>query len=1155
MGFYLLSLSQFLSSILFLFHFQTTISSSNYSSPSHSCAHDQSLSLLQFKASFSINSSASGYCQHPKTESWKEGTDCCLWDGVTCEMKTGVVTGLNLACSLLYGTLHSNSTLFSLRHLRELDLSDNDFISSHISPQFGQLSNLTHLRLNFSGFAGQVPSEISLLSKLVSLDLSANYYPSLEPISFDKLVQNLTQLRELRLSSVDMSLVAPDSLMNLSSSLSSLILNSCGLQGQLPSSMGKFKHLQYLNLGENSFSGPIPYDFEQLTELVSLILSGNENDYLSLEPTSFDKLVQNLTQLRELQLSFVDMSLVVPDSLMNLSSSLSSLKLYFCGLQGKLPSSMRKFKHLQYLNLGENSFSGPIPYDFEQLTELVSLILPGNENDYLSLEPTSFDKLVQNLTQLRELQLSFVDMSLVVPDSLMNLSSSLSSLTLYFCGLQGKLPSSMRKFKHLQYLNLGENSFSGPIPYDFEQLTELVLLVLSGNQNDYLSLEPTSFDKLVQNLTQLREFQLSFVDMSLVVPDSLMNLSSSLSSLTLYSCRLQGKFPSSMTKFKHLHYLNLKYNNLTGSIPYEFEQLNELVSIDLSSNSYLSVEPNSFDKIVQNLTKLRELRLGYVNMDLVIPNSLANLSSSLSTLGLWGCGLQGMFPGNIFLLPNLQVLDLTYNDRLTGSFPSSNASNGLWLLGLSRTRISVDLGNDFFTNLKLLGVLVLRDSNIVRSNLTLIGHLSQLIRLDLASNKLGGQIPSSLKALALASSRKLTGEIPSSICNLKFLQVLDLSNNSFSGFVPQCLGNFSNSLSFLDLGMNNLQGTIVSTFSKGNNLVYLNLNGNELEGKIPSSIINCANLKILDLGNNKIEDTFPYFLETLPELHVLVLRSNNLHGLVNGPTTNDSFPKLRIFDISSNNLGGPFPTEYFYSLEALMTYDQNTVYMESNYSTSTYSMRVTWKGFETEFEKIPRALGILDFSNNNFTGEIPKSIGKLNGLRQLNLSHNSLRGQIPLSLGMLINLESLDLSSNLLTGRIPQQLASITFLAVLNLSHNQLEGAIPSGKQFNTFNASSFEGNLGLCGFPMPNCNSSEAPALQPSNFHDGDDSTFFGDGFGWKAVATGYGCGFVFGVTVGYVVFRTRKPAWLLRLVEDKWNLKARRTKKNARRNGVRKN
>ncbi|XP_061956382.1 receptor-like protein 9DC3 [Populus nigra] len=1019
MGFSPLSLSQFLSSILFLFHFHTTISSSNYSSSSHFCAPDQSLSLLQFKESFSISSSASGRCQHPKTESWREGTDCCSWDGVTCELETGQVTALDLACSMLYGTLHPNSTLFSLHHLQKLDLSDNHFNSSHISSRFGQFSNLTHLNLNYSVFAGQVPSEISQLSKLVSLDLS-----------------------------------------------------------------------------------------------------GDLNGYLSLEPISFDKLVRNLTQLRELDLSRVNMSLVVPNSLMNLSSSLSSLKLRSCGLQGEFPSSMRKFKHLQQLDLADNNLTGPIPYDFEQLTELVSLALSGNENDYLSLEPISFDKLVQNLTQLRELYLRWVDMSLVVPNSLMNLSSSLSSLTLYSCGLQGKFPSSVRKFKHLQLLDL-------------------------------------------------------------------------------------------------------RYSNLTGSIPDDLGQLTELVSIDLSFNDYLSVEPSSFDRIIQNLTKLRGLRLGYVNMPLVTPNSLANLSSSLSALSLWGCGLQGKFPSNIFLLPNLKSLDLTFNGGLTGYFPSSNVSNALWLLGLSHTRISVCLENDFFTNLKLLQVLSLRNSNIIRSNLTLLGHLTQLTRLDLAGNNLGGQIPSSLKnlvqlhslyldsnnflgripdflgnltrlenlglsnnqlsgpissqintfslrffdlsknnlhgpipssifkqenleALVLASNSKLTGEISSSICKLKFLRLLDLSNNSLSGFIPQCLGNFSNSLSILNLGMNNLRGTIFSTFSKGNNLGYLNLNGNELEGRIPSSIINCTLLQVLDLGGNKIEDTFPYFLEALPELYVLVLKSNKLQGFVNSSTANNSFFKLRIFDISNNNLSGPLPIGYFNNLEAKMTYDPNIYYV----------MAVTWEGFEIEFTKIQSTRRVLDLSNNKFTGKIPKLIGKLKAVQQLNFSHNSLTGHIQSSIGMLTYLESLDLSSNLLTGRIPVQLADLTFLAVLNLSHNQLEGPIPTGKLFTTLDQSSFEGNFGLCGFPMPKeCNSAEAPPLQPSNFHDGDDSKFFGEGFGWKDVAVGYGCGFVFGVTVGYVVFRTRKPAWFLKVVEDQWNLKARRTKKNARRNGARRN
>jgi hypothetical protein len=348
--------------------------------------------------------------------------------------------------------------------------------------------------------------------------------------------------------------------------------------------------------------------------------------------------------------------------------------------------------------------------------------------------------------------------------------------------------------------------------------------------------------------------------------------------------------------------------------------------------------------------------------------------------------------------------------------------------------------------------------------------------------------------------------------------------------------------------MNNLQGTIPSTFSKDNSLEYLNLNGNELEGEISPSIINCTMLEVLDLGNNKIEDTFPYFLERLPKLQILILKSNKLQGLVKGPISYNSFSKLWIFDVSDNNFSGPLPIGYFNSLGAMMTSDQNMIYMSAtNYTSYVYSIKMTWKGVDFEFSKIRSTIRVLDLSNNNFTGEIPKVIGKLKALQQLNLSHNSLTGHIQSSLGILTNLESLDLSSNFLTGRIPMQLGGLTFLAILNLSHNQLEGPIPSGKQFNTFNANLFEGNLGLCGFQvLKECYGDEAPSLPPSSFDEGDDSTLFGDGFGWKAVTMGYGCGFVFGVAMGYVVFRTKKPSWFLRMVEDKWNLKSKNTKKN---------
>lgn len=63
--------------------------------------------MLQLKSILSLYSSASMECDedfgitsHPKTASWKEETDCCSWDGVTCDGVKGDVIGLDLSCRL-----------------------------------------------------------------------------------------------------------------------------------------------------------------------------------------------------------------------------------------------------------------------------------------------------------------------------------------------------------------------------------------------------------------------------------------------------------------------------------------------------------------------------------------------------------------------------------------------------------------------------------------------------------------------------------------------------------------------------------------------------------------------------------------------------------------------------------------------------------------------------------------------------------------------------------------------------------------------------------------------------------------------------------------------------------------------------------------------
>ncbi|KAK4594632.1 hypothetical protein RGQ29_018353 [Quercus rubra] len=146
--------------ICFLFLSQPNNCSSslsfNSSTPlSHS---HQSSALLHFRNSFSVDSVFFSSCDsHPPKNSWKMGTDCCGWDGVTCDTMTGHVIAVDLSCSRLQGPIHPNTTLFSLRHLQRLNLAYNEFYPSAISSKFGGFANMTHLNLSWSSFAGWWP--------------------------------------------------------------------------------------------------------------------------------------------------------------------------------------------------------------------------------------------------------------------------------------------------------------------------------------------------------------------------------------------------------------------------------------------------------------------------------------------------------------------------------------------------------------------------------------------------------------------------------------------------------------------------------------------------------------------------------------------------------------------------------------------------------------------------------------------------------------------------------------------------------------------------------------------------------------------------------------------------------------------------------------
>ena len=228
------------------------------------------------------------------------------------------------------------------------------------------------------------------------------------------------------------------------------------------------------------------------------------------------------------------------------------------------------------------------------------------------------------------------------------------------------------------------------------------------------------------------------------------------------------------------------------------------------------------------------------------------------------------------------------------------------------------------------------------------------------------------------------------ICKVEFLQVLDVSNNQLDGQIPQCLFNFSSSLLVIAMRSNHFQGSLPETFINGCSLSTLDLNHNQIQGKIPRSLVQCQMLEVLNLRNNKLNNTFPFWLESLPELQILVLRANGFHGPIWDPHTKFGLSNLHVIDLSNNVFSGKLPSEYFKPWNAMLMVlvkDKSKLeYMESHSDYYKDSMTLVNKGREMEFVKILTVFTAIDLSNNRFYGEIPDSVGNLNGLIVLNLS-------------------------------------------------------------------------------------------------------------------------------------------------------------------------
>lgn len=148
------------------------------------------------------------------------------------------------------------------------------------------------------------------------------------------------------------------------------------------------------------------------------------------------------------------------------------------------------------------------------------------------------------------------------------------------------------------------------------------------------------------------------------------------------------------------------------------------------------------------------------------------------------------------------------------------------------------------------------------------------------------------------SNNNLQGEISESICTQLNLTLLKLGSNNLSGVFNLDMLRIP-SLSWLDISNNNQLSIFSTIVISPANLVYVDMSSMNLE-KIPYFLRNQKNLNYLDLSNNKIGGKIPEWVSELGGLSVLDLSHNLLSSgielLLAMPKLNSVYLDFNLFN-------------------------------------------------------------------------------------------------------------------------------------------------------------------------------------------------------------------------------------------------------------------
>ncbi|XP_024165546.1 receptor-like protein EIX2 [Rosa chinensis] len=523
---------------------------------------------------------------------------------------------------------------------------------------------------------------------------------------------------------------------------------------------------------------------------------------------------------------------------------------------------------------------------------------------------------------------------------------------------------------------------------------------------------------------------------------------------------LRGEISPSLLELPYLYYLDLGFNDFSGTIPKFIGSLSRLKVLELGSNSFSGSIPPQLGNLsnlhtldlswnfvftseniewVSQLSSLRYLNMSFLNFCRAVnwPQSISQLLS-LIELRLISCDLPDVDMASLSFTnssTSLQVFHLSGNFLISSSifYWIGNVSRNLVSIGLSYNRIKGTIP-DVFTN------------------------MDSLLTLDLSSNQLEGGIPKSFRSL----------------CRLENLY---LYSNNFSDRLEQSIGNLScaqDTLKSLYLRDNLWWGSFPDDLTRFVSLEELHIDNAIMSGSLPESFQQLSQLRTLSLGHNRLSGSFPD-VTGLALLSSIDLSYNQLNGSLHDSL--GQLSSLARIDLSRNSLNVVLTEAHFLNLSKLQYVDVSYnpafsfhVSLSWNPPFQLYDLKMASCKVGPAFPKwtlTQRELSTLDLSNAGISDSIPDNFWDLAcSLPLLNLSINQIHGKFPNLSSRNCSIPSIDLRSNRFSGAVPPfhtnvgavwlsknkfsgDLSSICStqapeLLILDLSDNLLSGELPN---------------------------------------------------------------------------------------------------------------